>query len=148
MKSVEERFWSKVIKQPNGCWIWTGGVNAIHGYGRFCHSSTEEKAHRYSYRLAKGEIPEGLNLLHSCDVRRCVNPDHLKPGSQLENVQDCESKDRFNHPQGESHGSAKLTAAQVEEIRGLAGKMPHSAIAAKFGMSRSHVGNICRGAKW
>lgn len=71
----EERFWSKVRKTDT-CWLWTGKPNGA-GYGRFCYDYKIVRAHRYSYELAAGPIPEGMEIDHQCHVELCVNPDHL-----------------------------------------------------------------------
>jgi hypothetical protein len=84
--SAEQRFWSKVDKAaPNGCWHWLGYLDK--GYGKFNPTRDETVgAHRFSYRLLKGEIPEGLDLDHLCVNPRCVNPDHLEPVTSAENT--------------------------------------------------------------
>ena len=86
-KTMEERFWPKVKKGANveDCWEWTAWVN-VGGYG--CFTDTDNKAvmaHRYSYELRSGPIPDGLVLDHLCRNRRCVNPAHLEPVTQREN---------------------------------------------------------------
>lgn len=97
-----ERFWS-LVDNTDDCWLWTGG-NAHFGYGKFYLSPTEPgaksksvRAHRYAYETEVGPIPEGLFLLHSCDVPACVNPSHLRPGTQIENVADAIERGRFTN---------------------------------------------------
>lgn len=87
--TVEERFWEKVFIDPaTKCWLWKGAK--AWGYGKFGVKSDGKKkavmAHRFSYNLHKGTIPEGLDLDHLCRVRNCVNPDHLEPVIRRENV--------------------------------------------------------------
>lgn len=85
--SVEERFWAKVEKRA-GCWIWRGAVSTGTTYGSFyVDRATKVGAHRYSYTLLRGAIPEGSDLDHLCRQRLCVNPDHLEPVTRQENVQ-------------------------------------------------------------
>ncbi len=93
----EVRFWHKVNKTET-CWLWTGHTN-YSGYGLFRRSrgSQEVRAHRVSWDLHYGQVPEGLLVLHKCDVRNCVNPDHLFLGTQPDNVRDCEVKGRAWH---------------------------------------------------
>lgn len=80
------RFWSKVdLDGPGGCWLWTAGDNG-EGYGRFWTGTGSMQAHRFAYELLVGPIPEGLQIDHLCRVRRCVNPAHLEPVTQRENI--------------------------------------------------------------
>jgi hypothetical protein len=83
-ETVENRFWSKVLKTDT-CWIWTGETT-VTGYGRFKNYSRKVQAHRFSYELHKGQIPDGMVIDHLCRNRACVNPDHLEAKSQKENV--------------------------------------------------------------
>lgn len=96
MISIQDklRFESKFIKgKGNECWLWQAAV--IHnGYGQFTYKYKGIKAHRFSYELYKGEIPKGMLVCHSCDVRNCVNPDHLWLGTQKDNIQDMFKKGR------------------------------------------------------
>ncbi len=82
--SVATRFWPKVNKTST-CWLWTGSISSG-GYGGFGIRGTAKKAHRVSYELIVGPIPEGLELDHLCRVRHCVNPNHLEPVTRQENV--------------------------------------------------------------
>jgi len=92
-KSLAERFWTKVQK-TEACWLWCGNVNRA-GYGTIGVVGTKTVlAHRVSYELAKEPISEGHLCLHTCDNPRCVRPDHLKLGTQLENVRDMHEKQR------------------------------------------------------
>ena len=87
--SPEERFWSKVEKSES-CWMWKGKTNNS-GYGSICGTSS----HRFSWALFRGRIPEGMRVLHVCDIRKCVNPDHLFLGTQLQNILDAKQKGRL-----------------------------------------------------
>ena len=83
---TEERFFNKVMPEPNsGCWLWTGAMNNT-GYGAFWFNGRITKAHRASYELFVGKIPDGLQLDHLCRIRCCVNPEHLEPVTGSENV--------------------------------------------------------------
>ena len=80
-------FWCKVDKgDGDGCWEWTGATQSK-GYGSFSINGKTYNAHRISFAIHNGYMPT-LNVLHSCDNRKCVRPDHLREGTQLENVQD------------------------------------------------------------
>jgi hypothetical protein len=93
---VVVRFWSKVRRDASGCWLWTGALNTK-GYGQFPTGSAY-LVHRLAYRFAHGSVPHGRLVLHRCDVRSCVNPDHLFLGSALDNVADMIAKGRRAGP--------------------------------------------------
>lgn len=78
-------FWPRVAESESGCWIWNGGLNE-HGYGVWTVNKRMYKAHRYAYEQMVGPIPDGLVLDHLCRTPRCVNPAHLEPVTQAENV--------------------------------------------------------------
>lgn len=80
-----ERFMLRVQVSPTGCWLWNGPINPG-GYGTTSFRGGCAKAHRVSYLLHRGEIPDGLQLDHLCRVRHCVNPDHLEPVTNQENA--------------------------------------------------------------
>ena len=120
--SLHDRFYDKFIPEPNsGCWLWIGGIKE-YGYGIIGLGRREEgtdKAHRVSWRIHHGEIPEGMNVLHKCDVPACVNPNHLFLGSLSDNMRDCVNKGRNFTPdnRGEKSSSAILTYNNVADIR-------------------------------
>ena len=90
--SIEERFFEKVNK-TDSCWLWTGALSSS-GYGSFGVAGKATAAHRYSYQIHNGEIPEGLIICHTCDTPSCVNPDHLWLGTYSDNMKDMVAKDR------------------------------------------------------
>src|SRR5690606_18431715 len=93
-KSLEERFWSKVTKGES-CWEWGGYVDKQSGYGKLAmRPGPPTGAHRVSWQLHNGPIPEGMWVLHSCDNPKCVRPDHLFLGTPLDNSRDMVSKGR------------------------------------------------------
>jgi HNH endonuclease len=89
------RFWSRVEKQFLGCWIWSG-VKTKGGYGVFYIKKQHTYAHRNSYRIFKGDIPEGLHIDHLCRARNCVNPDHLELVTPIENTMRGNSSQAIN----------------------------------------------------
>lgn len=97
-RSLPERFWPRVSKQDDGCWIWTG---ARHPFGYGVMNVAEPplrcryvRAHRFSWELVNGPIPVGLCVLHTCDVPACVNPAHLFLGTKKDNTADMTKKGR------------------------------------------------------
>jgi len=166
-----ERFWAKVTTAEKGCWLWRGSTQPK-GYGTFrCGPGAPQLAHRIAWILIRGEIPNGLLVLHKCDVPGCVRPSHLFVGDHAANMADMSAKGRHwakVHPEkvkrgdahyyrqrpeeirrGEAHGSAKLSAADVKTIRlsRLAGAT-YDQISSAFGISRSHAHRIVMKENW
>jgi len=106
----EERFWIKV-RQTDTCWLWTSTLNN-RGYGQFSVGGRSVLAHRFSYELHVGPIPEGLHLDHLCRVRHCVNPAHLEPVTNQENNRRGDTgahlRDRTHCPAGHPYEGANL----------------------------------------
>lgn len=96
-RTTEERFWSHVDKSDSGCWQWRELVRGLK-YGRFRVGNTIWRAHRFSYQLAFGPIPNGLFVCHRCDNARCVRPDHLFLGTHTDNMRDAQAKGRKYQP--------------------------------------------------
>ena len=143
-----ERFWNKVNKQAeNGCWEWVAGRFSA-GYGGFGLDGKMKYAHRVSWMFEHGPIPDGLFVLHKCDNPSCVNPAHLFLGTHADNMRDKAEKGRaVGIPQpGESHGSAKLTEADVLAIR--SDNRIGRVIAAEYGVSREQIWRIKRRENW
>ena len=113
--SLADRFWMKVEKS-DGCWLWKGVFDGV-GYGQLGFNYKHVEAHRLSWEIHHGQIPEGAWVLHKCDVRACVRPDHLFLGTHQDNVDDAVSKGR--HLSGEQCHFSKATWALVEEARRL-----------------------------
>ncbi len=127
---LRDRFEEKYIPEPmSGCWLWIGAV-IPDGYGSFRMGDQVVGAHCASYRMAKDDIPPDMCVLHKCDTRLCVNPDHLFLGTKTVNNQDRKAKGRSvtgdkhgfrRHPElipkGEQNGKAKLTTAGAIRIK-------------------------------
>lgn len=144
---MEARFLAKVDKTgENGCWIWTAYKNPD-GYGEFHIDGKTCKTHRIAYELWKGEIPDGLLVRHQCNTPACVNPEHLEVGTPRDNVDDMVRAGRQNCGRGEAHGSAKLTEAQISDIRSRVGQTQQE-IADEFGVSQQQISKIWRGERW
>ena len=148
------RFWNKVEKSDSGsCWEWKAAVLAG-GYGQFFYEGKQQKAHRVSWIIANGEIPKGMVICHKCDNRRCVNPAHLFLGTQRDNVRDMMGKGRNNFISGwkpllgSRNPMAKIAEHQVHEIRELAGKIPYTKIAERYGISAASVCLIIKKINW
>lgn len=92
MKDPKRRFLTKINK-TDSCWIWLA-AKIPKGYGYFYNGHKNVGAHRYSYEIFKGKIPDGYHVCHSCDVPSCVNPDHLFIGTNNDNRQDSKNKGR------------------------------------------------------
>jgi len=146
-KTTEERFWENVQKTET-CWLWTGAPNK-QGYGQLYVNGKGMYAHRLSYQIRHGSIPEGLDILHTCDRPGCVRPDHLRAGTHQDNMKDRDEKGRGNAPKGVDKGNAKLTEAQVKEIR-KAYKFGSTqvALSQKYAISQVQVSNIINQKSW
>lgn len=94
--SDKERLLEKIkINPENGCWEWTSSICSQTGYGKFLFNGKKDYgAHRASYILLVSEIPPGDWVLHHCDNRKCVNPDHLFLGNHTDNMRDAQAKGR------------------------------------------------------
>ena len=154
---LEQRFWPKVNKngptpkhcpELGQCWLWTG-AKMRHGYGmvavKWIHRRAEG-AHRASWIMANGPIPDKLHVLHKCDNRGCVNPKHLFLGTKNDNMADAARKGRMHL--GELHGMTKLTWKDVDRIRELYPSLSQSKIAARFSISQPTVSFIILRKTW
>jgi hypothetical protein len=142
-----ERFLAKVCPEPgSGCWLWRGMVGT--GYGMVRFERKMYPAHRLAWKLFRGEIAPGLAVCHKCDVRTCVNPEHLFLGTHAENMKDMKKKGRSPH--GDEHSRSKLTAKNVSRIKAMLaeGHMRVSEIARAFGVTHATIDCIGKGKTW
>lgn len=145
MSDFIERFMAKVDRS-GCCWEWTA-MMSTRGYGRIKINGRRVSAHRVSWTIHNGPIPEGLWVLHRCDNRRCVNPEHLFLGTHEENMRDMREKGRASS--GEARYNAKLTESDVAEIRRLRAEGSRlRPLAERFGVTVQVVSSIALGRKW
>lgn len=132
------------------CWYFRGSHTNL-GYG-VLHALGEKRAHRVSWVIANGPIPAGMHVLHKCDVRCCVNPDHLFLGTHADNMRDmtAKSRNRFVPLPGELNPASKLTAKVVRQIRDeyARGEVSQSALAKAHGVSVITVNRAINRKTW
>ncbi len=157
--SAMERFEASYIPEPNsGCWLWIGTLRGSNFYGTIKVDGKNIAAHRFSYSLVNGAIPEGMVVCHRCDVPSCVNPDHLFIGTIADNEADKVSKGRQSkgerhrkalshlNRKGEMSPVAKLNWEKVKQIR--ASSKPQREIARTYGVSQTVISNIKLQKTW
>lgn len=146
-------FWSRVtIADLLGCWNWEGPRDNF-GYGRTTgFNGGSVLTHRFAWIIVYGSIPHGLWVLHKCHTPPCCNPNHLYLGTHKDNMRDAVERGSFHFVSvpGENHPNAKLTKADVLQIRCLLkeNKLTSKAIAARFGVAASTVRGIKSRRKW
>lgn len=140
---AEVRFW-RFVHKTDGCWLWTGGTK--NGYGEIKVNDSPVGAHRFSYEMAHGPIPEGLMACHHCDTPLCVRPDHLYAGTRLDNAQDAVRRGRIVPMRGDLCGRHKLTWAEVWEIR--ASSDSNRELGKRYGVWNSTISRLRAGLSW
>lgn len=145
-ETLEERF-LKYVKKTDACWLWTGN-KSHNGYGQIEINGKCCRAHRVSYQLYRGETPNNLQVCHSCDIKSCVNPEHLFLGTAKENIKDKVTKNR--QAKGNNVAGSKLNSQQVLEIRNkyIPFQYTTSMLAEEYGISRATVHRIAMKKIW
>lgn len=149
---IEKRFWQYVQKGTDkDCWIWTGSKCGRNGtYGQISFNGRRVVAHRVSYILAHGDIPNSLDVCHTCDNSLCVNPAHLWLGTHAENIHDRSVKGRSRAGASHKHPLAKLNWEMVGQIRTLyrQGGITQRQLARRFGVSAPNISLVITGKAW
>lgn len=144
--------------KDNGCWEFIG-CKMPNGYGKLGKNKKTWLAHRYSYFLKNGEIPNGMHVCHTCDNRICINPEHLFLGTRKDNMQDMIKKNRHNFSglrtndwkekliaslkRGENHHSCKHSDETINKIKKLAEiGIRQIDIAEMFGLRQGYISNV------
>lgn len=141
---LRSRFLRKINKTET-CWLWTGAV--ANGYGTIRNErQVQENANRVSFRLFHGPIPQGMHILHSCDVKLCVNPNHLSAGTRVQNIQEALERGLMHPARGEQSGRSKLTESMVLAIR--KDTRSSSCIARELGLGINTVDYARKGRTW
>ena len=151
--TFEERFWANVDRTtPDRCWPWRRSRKADSEYGQVRQGDRVRRAHVVAWELTNGPVPDGLNVLHSCDNPPCCNPAHLFIGTNADNVADREEKGRGNHSAHWRPGHtpmAKLDPERVRRVRALsANGLSQRVVANEVGISQSQVSRILGGKYW
>jgi hypothetical protein len=145
--ALKLRMLSRVkIDRSTGCWNWTGRKSSS-GYGALGAMGKRHMAHRLFYAIQVAEIPIGMQVLHRCDNRPCINPKHLFLGTHSDNMADKKAKNRQWRNPGQLNGRAKLTEADIEVIRSSSGVRQRD-LAEKFGVAQSLICMIRSGQRW
>lgn len=127
------------------CIEWAG-CRVQGGYGHRRYHGRMTLAHRVAWIEANGPIPDGMIVMHTCDNPPCINVEHLRLGTQRQNVEDMLSKGRRHSSKGERNPKAKLTHDQVIEIRSASGTLQQ--IADRYGITNANVSKIKKGQTW
>lgn len=165
MKDEMERFWEKVDRgSDDACWNWTASLQG-RGYGKFTTNGKEKNAHRWIYIKINGPVADGIEICHTCDNPKCVNPRHLFAGTKSDNMRDAAQKGRnamqrapekshFHgrkdiQCRGEKQGNSRLTTPDVLEIIGMSENgISSTDIAKRFCISPGHARKVASGMAW
>lgn len=144
--SLREKLEAGSTPEPNtGCWLWFKGIEGS-GYPQVTHNGKHLHGNRASWMAYRGPIPDGMCVLHACDVRCCVNPDHLFLGTKRDNAIDMVRKGRANRAKGERHSGSKVTDKDVGDIR--RSSLSLRILARQYNVSPSTISCIRKGRTW
>ncbi len=145
MPDIMDLHWDKVCPEPNsGCWLWTGAtLNDRYGY--VYYKGKMNTTHRVSWSLVNGPIPPGKLVCHKCDVKLCVNPDHLYAGTHRNNMRDKVVREK--QLRGETHPGAKLTDEEAQTIKNDKASKGVD-LARKYGVGSATISEIRNGRHW
>lgn len=138
---------ARTIESPSGCWEWIGGRHGV-GYGCVPASMGGGRyAHRAMYESVCGTIPQGMYVLHTCDNRLCINPEHLWLGTHRDNIADMNAKSRQKGGSlpNERNPSCRFTDGQIRSMREARKTMSLRAMVRHFGISETHLLRVMRG---
>jgi hypothetical protein len=147
-RDFDSRFWDNTDRS-NGCWVWQGHIDKSTGYGSITIDHETFATHRIAYEVYNGvKIPSGKMVLHSCNNRRCINPEHLRVGTQEDNMQDM--IESGNSCRGEKNGNSIYTEKQMTEIKTYMKENPHSLawISRTLGIPYPTIKDIAHGRIW
>lgn len=145
---IDNWFWGNAIPvTESGCLIWLGKSHIKHGYSQVTFQGQRTLVHRFAWCLTYGDIPQGLHVLHSCDVTSCINPQHLFLGTHQDNMTDMDKKGRRAPPRrGEMNNKNKLTTSQIVEI--MNSVETDLSLSRQYGVSRATIWDIRHRKSW
>lgn len=140
------------IMESTPCWLWLGTFYSQASrptYGQFWLDGRRVGAHRASYEIHVGPVPTGLDILHSCDTKACVNPAHLRPGTHAQNIREAFDKLPAGRFAGENNGRAKLDWPRVHAIRSASDRgESYASLSRQYGVSAPQIRGIVLRTKW
>lgn len=160
-EDILRRFWFFVDKKgEDECWLWMGGCvcpstvkredRDKHVYGAFRIGGDMWRAHRVSFVIHHGPIPDNLQVHHCCDVKLCVNPKHLSCGNHLKNAQEAKERGLLRPRIGEKHGKAVMTEKGIAEIRRIyaQGGISQAKLGKSYGVCKETIRDIIKRRIW